>query len=102
MTFSIIHPREIAELVRKKRAIIIDVREREAYREYHYKNAYNCPYEEIEYWICRIPRGRAFILYCEHGSTSILAARRMAKEGCETYAVAGGIHAIRKDVDMEN
>lgn len=96
MTFYTIHPKELSSVVRQKNAMIIDVREREEYREYHYRNAVNYPYDDIESWICRIPRRCTLILYCDFGSTSLLAARRLAKEGFEVYTVTGGIQALRR------
>lgn len=96
MAFYTIHPRDISSIIMRKNAVIIDVREPEEYREYHYRNALNYPYESIETWICRLRRGRTLILYCEYGSTSLLAARRLSREGYEVYTVTGGIQAIKR------
>lgn len=96
MAFYTIHPREIEATIREKRAVLIDVREREAYLQDHYENARNCPYEEMDNWINRIPRNRVVLLYCEYGSTSLLAARQLGKIGIEAYTVVGGIHAIQE------
>ncbi len=95
MAFYTIHPREISDVVLQKKAIVIDVREREDYREYHYKDAVNCPYEEMERWIWRFPKNRILVLYCEYGSTSLLAARKLSHQGFEVYTVVGGIQAIK-------
>lgn len=95
MTFYTIHPREIDAVQKNRNALLIDVREREEYRKEHYRNALNCPYEEMECWMHRFPKQRALILYCDYGSTSLLAARRLAKENYEVYTVIGGIHAIK-------
>lgn len=97
MTFETIHPRNISVIVKEKNALIIDVRSREEYWEYHYKSAINCPFEEIECWVHRFPKKRALILYCDYGSTSLLAARRLAREGYKVYTVVGGIHAMRQN-----
>lgn len=96
MTFYTIHPREIEGVLLKKQALIIDVREREEYQKEHYRNALNCPYEELDCWMHRFPRKRALLLYCDYGSTSLLAARRLSKEGYEVYTVIGGMHAITR------
>ena len=95
MDFYTIHPREIDEIVRSKRAVLIDVREREEYREYHFQNARNLPYEEMEGWMHCLPRNRALVLYCDYGSTSLMAARKLGKAGYEVYTVIGGIEAIK-------
>ncbi len=96
MAFYTIHPREIEAVLMEKRAVVVDVRENEEYRAYHYRNARNYPYEETESWTRRIPKNRVLILYCDYGSTSLLAARRLAREGMTVYTVIGGIHAIRQ------
>lgn len=97
MSFYTIHPKEIESILRTKRALIIDVRSREEYCEDHYRNALNCPYGEMDCWIHRFPIRRPLLLYCDYGSTSLLAARRLAKEGYEVYTVIGGLHGIRGD-----
>lgn len=101
MKFHVIHPGEMAELLSQKRAAVIDVRERDSYRAYHYPGAFCGPYEEMELWMRRFPKRRPVIVYCEYGSTSLLAARRMAQEGYEVYTVAGGIGAIRRYLGEE-
>ncbi len=95
MAFYTIHPREISNIMFQKRAILIDVREMEDYREYHYKGAISCPYEEIERWSQRFPKNRVLVLYCEYGSTSLMAARKLSHQGFEAYTVVGGIQAIK-------
>ena len=86
MTFYTIHPRELEDIMRRKHGILIDVREADSYREYHYPNARNLPYEKIDQWL---------VLYCDYGSTSLLAARKLGREGYEVYTVVGGIEAMR-------
>lgn len=95
MDFYTIHPREIESILHRKRAIIIDVREWEKYQECHYPQARNLPYDGIDSWIHRLPRNRALILYCDYGSTSLLAARQLGREGYEVYTVVGGIEAMK-------
>lgn len=95
MKFYMLHPKRIDEMVKKEHAIVIDVRERTSYQNFHYPGAYNYPYEEIGRWAGRLPKNRKLILYCEYGSTSLLAARRLSREGYTVYTVNGGIQGIR-------
>ena len=101
MPFFTIHPQEIPAILRQKKAIVIDVRERTYFMEYHYEGAVSCPYEEIDRWIGRFPGGSALILYCEYGSTSLLAARKLSQAGYEVYTVVGGISAIRAYLEKQ-
>lgn len=96
MAFYTIHPREIGTILEKKHAIIIDVRERGEYQAYHLKRALSIPYEDHDDWIRNFRGRRPLILYCEHGSTSVLAARRLSKAGLEVYTVVGGVKALRE------
>ena len=86
----------MADIVNKEHAVVIDVREQSAYQKYHYPGAYNFPFENIENWAGRLPKGRKLILYCEYGSTSLLAARRLSRDGYMVYTVNGGIQAMQK------
>ena len=83
------------DIMRRKHGILIDVREADSYREYHYPNARNLPYEKIDQWMHRLPKNRPLVLYCDYGSTSLLAARKLGREGYEVYTVVGGIEAMR-------
>ena len=94
MTFQMIQPEEIEHIRKSRGALMIDVREPEEYRQHHFPGAGNFPYDEMERWAGRIPR-RPLILYCDYGSTSLLAARRLGAAGYEVYTVAGGMDAMK-------
>lgn len=96
MAYYMIHPREMDAILRSKHAMVIDVREREEFLEYHYENARNLPYDQIDNWIRRLPKNRAVIVYCDYGSTSLMAARSLSREGYEVYTVVGGMDAMQK------
>lgn len=96
MAFSIIHPREIDGILKRQRAMVIDVREPDSYRKMHYPQAKNLPYDTIEQWMWQLPKKQALILYCDYGSTSLMAARKLGREGYEVYTVIGGMDAMKK------
>ena len=96
MAFFTIHPREMEQIILNKHALVLDVRERESYREGHFRGAYCCPYEEIDGWMRHFNRNRTLLVYCEYGSTSLLAARQLSKYGYEVYTVVGGMQPIRR------
>lgn len=95
MGFQVIHSREIDHIKQTRGAILVDVREPEAYRDYHFPGARNLPYDAIEQWMRNANKRRAMILYCDYGSTSLLAARKLGKQGFEVYTVVGGIEAMK-------
>ncbi|MCI5872770.1 MAG: rhodanese-like domain-containing protein [Clostridiales bacterium] len=101
MDYQIIQPREIEHIRKNRGAVMIDVREPEAYQQYHFPGARNFPYDSIEGWMQRLPRRRAMILYCDYGSTSLLAARKLGKAGYEVYTVVGGIEAMKRFISID-
>ena len=96
MGFQTIYPRDIRHICQSRHAWIADIREPEDYRVYHLRGAINVPYREEEQWTYQFSKRRAVILYCEYGSASLLAARRLGREGVEAYTVIGGMKAIRE------
>ena len=94
MSFYMLHPKEMEKIRCEKRAVIVDVREKTKYMSYHYKNAVNIPYSEDEKWLNRFCTDRVYILYCEYGNVSLLAARKLSQRGIMVYTVVGGIKAI--------
>lgn len=96
MDFHTIHPREMEHIMQRKRAAVIDVREREVYQQYHFPKAVSLPYDQIDIWMKRLTKSQPLILYCDYGSTSLLAARKLGKEGFEVYTVIGGMDAMKR------
>lgn len=96
MSFYVIHPREIELARQQKKAMIVDIREKCEYQKYHYKNAINIPYREGEGWLDKFGKGCCYILYCDYGNMSLLAARKLGKRGIEVYTVVGGMQGIHR------
>ncbi|MBS6194730.1 MAG: rhodanese-like domain-containing protein [Clostridiales bacterium] len=72
---------------------LVDVRTEEEYRISHIRHAINLPYEEDMKW--NLPRGKEVVVYCERGSTSMVAARDLKRQGYRAVSVAGGILEYR-------
>lgn len=75
-------------------AMIIDLRDREAYRHSHVRGAENYPYAEIESGI-EFPRNKTLVFYCDRGGASTMAAKQFARLGYQTRSVIGGFEAYR-------
>ena len=101
MDYQLIQPRDMEYIRRKRGATIIDVREPEAYMVNHYEGARNIPYDSIEKCIAKLPRNRVIILYCDYGSTSLLAARKLGSAGYEVYTVIGGMEAMKRVIPID-
>ncbi|MDO4339894.1 MAG: rhodanese-like domain-containing protein [Eubacteriales bacterium] len=75
-------------------AVIIDLRDRDAYLRSHVRGAENYPYAEIEGSI-EFPRNKTLVFYCDRGGASMKAARQFARRGYQTRSVIGGFEAYR-------
>lgn len=96
MTFGIVYPKDIERLRIEKRAILIDIRSKDKYREGHWEGAINYPEEEVEDYRKVLGKKRPIILYCQHGGSSMQLARTLGRSGYEVGTVVGGYEAMRK------
>jgi len=96
MTFGIVYPKDIERLRIEKKAILIDIRSRGAYRESHWEGAINYPEAEIEDYQKVLQKRRPVILYCQHGGSSMQLARTLGRAGYEVGTVIGGYEAMHK------
>ena len=96
MTFGIVYPKDIERLRNEKRAILIDIRSRDAYREGHWEGAINYPEEEFEDYTKVLYKKRPVILYCQHGGSSMQLARALGRSGYEVGTVIGGYEAMMR------
>lgn len=75
--------------------VIIDLRSQEDYDRRHVQGAINIPYERLPEKMDILSRNLQYILYCERGSVSLVAAKEMSSYGYIVKSVVGGIHAYR-------
>lgn len=96
MEFQAIGENELWQMIKKPDIYIIDLRNRTKFQYYHIEGAHNHPYEEIRQWILEIPKDKKVILYCEHGSKSMLVAKQLYKKGYIVYSLIGGINSMNR------
>ena len=97
--FGMIHTDEIAEVLQREHALLVDLRDEESFREGHIKYAKNLPFAHIAEWRREIPEWISLVLYCEHGNQSLLAARKLKERKGAVYTVIGGYEAYQKKRD---
>ncbi len=85
---------ELWKMARRRDVYLVDIRDPEDYQEFHVDGAHNLPYDEIGRWRNTLPKNKKIILYCEHGSTSMMAAKQLVRMGYEIYTLVGGINAL--------
>jgi rhodanese-related sulfurtransferase len=61
--------------------MLIDVRNENEYNSEHLKNAKNIPLNQLEKRIKKLPRDKDIIIYCQTGSRSIRAIRKLEVNG---------------------
>ncbi|MCI9082581.1 MAG: rhodanese-like domain-containing protein [Lachnospiraceae bacterium] len=98
MEFQTISVREFNEYRKRPETWVIDLRSKEEFEEVHVEGARNIPYENLEMYQKYLPKDKLYILYCDRGSSSLMAARELSKEGYRTVTVVGGIQAVLQNV----
>jgi len=74
---------------------LLDVRSPEEFWSGHLTGAVNIPMESLEEQLWKLEREYPVIVYCGHGSKSLLAARLLDRMGYLAMAAAGGLASYR-------
>ncbi|MGH8581536.1 MAG: rhodanese-like domain-containing protein [Gammaproteobacteria bacterium] len=89
-----IWPTELIRLMNREEAVVIDVRDKSAYKKGHIAGALSIPLAEAKQRIAEIDidRKRPIVLYCHSGNTSVGAVGDLVKAGFENiYRLKGGM-----------
>ncbi|MCD7826234.1 MAG: rhodanese-like domain-containing protein [Clostridiaceae bacterium] len=105
MQFRIISCEMLEQYLKRKDIFLIDLREKEDYEKEHIANAVWADWETLEENIApmlsALPYTPAWIiLYCRHGSTSLVAARDLARLGYPMISLNGGYAYWKKHQNM--
>ena len=74
---------------------IIDLRDKESFERGHIINAINMPFERFQTEYRFLDKNKIFIVYCQRGGVSIMAAKILARNGYKVKNVIGGIKNYR-------
>ena len=58
------------------------------------EGARNIPFEELGMYKKYLPKDKLYLLYCDRGSSSLLAAKELGREGIRAATLVGGIQAV--------
>ncbi len=94
MNFKTIGISELWNMRARADTYIIDLRDKSDYQNFHIEGAQNHPYDEMSGWVNSLPKDKKIVLYCEHGSLSMMASRKLARMGYEVYTLVGGISSL--------
>ncbi len=101
MQFRIISCEILEKFLGRRDILILDLRDREDYDKEHIPGAVWADWETLEKLAPSIIESRPFppswlILYCNHGSTSLVAARDLARHGYAVMSLNGGYSYWKK------
>ena len=84
--------KNIDNYIAKEGYVILDVRDEVSYNKRHIISAINIPYKSLERRKNELSKNVTYVIYCEHGGISILAARFLAHSGYSVINTLGGIN----------
>ena len=93
MEFQAIGIREFNRYRKHLDAWVIDLRGREEFEKVHVEGARNIPYEDLEMFSKYLPKEKLYLFYCDRGSSSLLAAKDLSRQGYRTMSLVGGIQS---------
>ncbi|MCI8873950.1 MAG: rhodanese-like domain-containing protein [Lachnospiraceae bacterium] len=94
MEFQTIGIREFNEYRKRPDAWVIDLHSKEEFEDIHVEGARNIPYEELEMFRKYLPKDKLYLLYCDRGASSLMAAKELSREGYRTATLVGGMNTI--------
>lgn len=86
---------ELEEYARKPDVVFVDLREGSAYERKHLRGAISMPYEIFLARYSTLPRKNTYVLYCDRGALSVLAASVMENAGYRCVSLAGGFKNLK-------
>lgn len=95
---------DLDKVLEDRKALLIDLREREMYEKGHIPGAICVQYEKLFIEVKGFSGERPMVLYCQRGNASLLAGKMLAEQGFVTYTILGGYLAYlqlisKKSVD---
>ena len=94
MDFQTISIREFNEYRKRPDAWVIDLRSKEEFEEVHVEGARNIPFEELGMYKKYLPKDKLYLLYCDRGSSSLLAAKELGRECIRAATLVVGMQAV--------
>ncbi len=94
MEFDIVYVRDLVGTIKDKNAVVVDLRDKKEYNQGHFPGAVNLPIDETDIYENVLRKDRYYILYCDHGGSSMQLARYLGRRGYKVASVIGGYAAM--------
>ena len=95
MMFENISVKNLNSLVNDRSIMIVDLRDELDYKKMHVKNAINISYDKLFENLEKLDKNKIIVLYCERGSISLIAAKKLSEMGYIIKTVIGGFHMYK-------
>jgi rhodanese-related sulfurtransferase len=87
-------PEDAAAMVRRRGAVLLDVRMEDEYRQGSLKGSLNLPLYLLRLRVKALDPAPPYIVYCQTGRRSSIAAFLLAQRGFDAHVLAGGLDAM--------
>ena len=79
-------------------AEIIDIRDPDSFKEYHYPGSRNIPFEELMKLVSeeKLPRDKLYLIVCYAGMRTAMILDVMKAHGYNAMGVIGGISTLKR------
>lgn len=98
MSLDFISPKEVLKYIQRGDSVVIDIRDKELFRQGHIPGALSMPYDTFDMVSPMLRKYGTIILCCEHGATSLLLGRQLDQKGYHVLSIGGGMEAWRGPV----
>ena len=79
--------------------MVIDLRDRKDFEKSHVPGAWNLSFDELGQHTEELKRFNQIVFYCDKGTHSLMAAKRMARMGFKTGSIFGGYESRKMERD---
>ena len=95
MSLDLVSQTEVLRYIRQGNAVVIDLRDKEAYDQCHIPGAVSIPYDTFDETMALLKMYGILILCCERGAASLQLGRRLSEMGYNTFSLVGGMELWR-------
>jgi len=95
MIFENISVKNLNSLANDPDVIIVDLRDEADYIKMHVNNAININNDKLFKSLEKLDKNKTIVLYCERGSLSLIAAKKLSEMGYRVKTVIGGINMYK-------
>ena len=87
--------------LKNNHALLIDLREANAYAKFHLPDFINLPYSKYPLWQHTLPKSHPICFVCAYGKTAYEVAMQLYAQDYDSYAFSLGIEHL-KNVPLKN